>query len=406
MSDAVDSRTIPGLFVVRQPVYTRTQHVFGYKIEFEAFEGGEGHDPREVVDAVIEIGFDALVGNRHAFIAMPPRLFLECGAGALPRDRTIVELTGYEAADEALLAAVAELAGRGHLLALADFVLRDPATPLLDLVQFVKLDVESMEERDLARQVRALKRYDHLKLVAGGVQSQEKYAFCRELGMNYFEGHFFARPKAVRQRRLPASRLAVTQLLAALQDPAVAVPKLEAIISKDVALSYKLLRYINSAFFGLPRPVESIQRAIVFLGTKAIQKWATLLALARFDDKPTELMVTAVVRARMCELLAHELGWEGEDIFFTAGLLSVLDAMLDLPMAEVLRHLTLSDELNRALLAREGRAGEVLRCVLSYEASQWCGVGIEGLSCQFIRDAYLDAIGWATGACRMLTVVE
>ncbi len=397
-----------GLFVVRQPVYTRTQHVFGYKIAFQSFVEDEtdaaANEAKEVLDAIIEIGFDNLVGPRHALIAMPRALLSKGDALPLPKDRTIIELHDYDEVDETLLTTVTSLVNKGYLLALADFVLKDPMSPLLEFAQIVKLRVEAMDERQLSRQVRALKRFEHLKLLAAGVQTQEKYAFCRELGMNYFEGNFFACPKRIKRKRLAANKLVIVQLLAALQQPKVLVPQLEALISKDVVLSYKLLRYINSAFFGLPRPVESIQRAIVFLGTDAIQKWATLLALARFDEKPSELMVTAVVRARMCELLARELGEGDEDVAFTAGLLSVLDALLDLPMNEVVKLLTLSDKLNRALLRGEGLAGEVLYSVLSYEAQQWNSVVLTGLSPEFIKDAYVQSLSWAGDACRMLTV--
>ncbi len=394
-----------GLFVVRQPVYTRTQHVFGYKVAFQSFAGSDAETgAREVLDAIIEIGFDNLVGPRHALIAMPHALLRSGDALPLPKDRTVIELHDYDEVDETLLSSVTTLVNRGYTLALADFVLQEPVSPLLEFVQIVKLQVEVMDERQLSRQVRALKRFDHLKLLAAGVQSQEKYEFCRELGMNYFEGNFFACPKRIKRKQLAANKLVIVQLLAALQQPKVLVPQLEALISKDVALSYKLLRYINSAFFGLPRPVESIQRAIVFLGTDAIQKWATLLALARFDEKPNELMVTAVVRARMCELLARELGAEDADAYFTAGLLSVLDALLDLPMNEVVAHLTLSDRLNRALLRGEGPIGEVLYSVLGYEAQQWNSVVLEGLTPAFIKEAYVESLAWAGDACRMLTV--
>ena len=399
-----------GLFVVRQPVYTRTQHVFGYKIQFQSYPeleiepDTEADAARRILDAIIEIGFDSLVGHRNALIAMPRPLL--CGGCELPfpKDRTIIELVDYQQADECLFEAVTRLVSEGHSIALADFELTEQASPLLEFVQIVKLRVEEMDERQLSRQVRALKRFDNLKLLAAGVQSQEKYEFCRGLGMNYFEGNFFARPKIVKRKRLPTNKMVVMQLLAALQRSNILVPQLEALISKDVALSYKLLRYINSAFFGLPRPVESIQRAIIFLGTKAIQKWASLLALARFDEKPTELMVTAVVRGRMCELLAAALGYEDGDVFFTAGLLSVLDALLDLPMSDVLKHLTLSDELNRALLKREGRVGRVLHSVLSYESQQWDDVPLDGLSCHEIKDAYIESLAWAGGASRMLRV--
>ena len=214
--------------------------------------------------------------------------------------------------------------------------------------------------------------------------------------------NFFSRPKMVRRTRMPANQLALMQMLAELQDPNAKIAKLEAMVSNDVGLSYKLLRYINSAFFGLPKQVESIQRAVVLLGTDIIKKWATLLVLARVEDKPNELMVTAVVRAKMCEILAKAINSNQEDTCFTVGLLSVLEALLDMPMDKVLDMLTLSAEVNKALLRQEGEAGELLKLALLYELGDWDELAHPDIDEDTMMDAYLQAIAWATEACSVL----
>src|SRR5262249_52306884 len=158
--------------------------------------------------------------------------------------------------------------------------------------------------------------------------------FCNYLGFDYFQGHFFCRPNIIAGQQLPVNRLATLRLLAKLQNPDVEAYELEETIRLDPSLSYKLLRFVNSAFCALPRTVDSLPDAAMFVGTQRIRIWASLIMLASMEDKPRELMVTAIVRARMCEQLARMLQQECSDKFFPVGLLSLLDAMLDCSMAE------------------------------------------------------------------------
>lgn len=166
-----------------------------------------------------------------------------------------------------------------------------------------------------------------VRLVAEKVETQEEFEFCRDLGFEYFQGYFLCRPKILTGRRVQDNRPTLLRLLAALPDPELPPAELETLIRHDVSLGYKLLRYINSAFFGLPKKVESIGQAIVYLGNRSVKTWASRLLLSGVDDKPHELMTTAMVRAKMCELMANRKGLCDEDVYFTAGLFSVLDAI-------------------------------------------------------------------------------
>jgi EAL and modified HD-GYP domain-containing signal transduction protein len=167
-------------------------------------------------------------------------------------------------------------------------------------------------------------------------------------------------------------------------------------------LSYKLLRLINAAIYSLPKKVESIRQALLLLGTKFITSWVSLIMLTGVNDKPQELMVTALVRGKMCELLAQAMQQANKEAFFTIGLFSVLDAMLDTPMPEVLKPLPLAEETNRALLYHEGLGGQMLRCVLAYERGNWAEVVCPGLDRRCIKEAYLQAITWAAKVSREL----
>lgn len=400
---------MPEIFIARQPIYNRTQHVFGYELLYRSDDDnrakiteGDVATSQTLLNAFTEIGLDNLVGSRSAFINLTRSFLTGKYPLPLPSDRVVIEVLEDVEIDSELVQALTRLSRQGYTIALDDFVYREEVVPLLKLVNIIKLDVQALPEDDLRYHIATLGEYKHLKLLAEKVERLEEYEVCRELGFHYFQGYFFSRPRIIKRKRVPNNQVALVQLLAELQRPDTTVPKLESLISRDVGLSYKLLRYINSAFFGLPKPIESIQRAVVFLGTNVIKRWATLLVLSRVDDKPVELMVTAVVRAKMSETLAKAMGYEAEEICFTVGLLSVLDALLDMEMEKVLAMLTMSDEVNNALLHREGAPGKILDMVLHYEFNEWDEVRHSEVAPEIIRDAYLQAIAWATETCRIL----
>ena len=400
---------MPEIFIARQPIYNRTQHVFGYELLYRSDDENRAKVVEEdaatsqtLLNAFTEIGLNNLVGNRSAFVNLSRGFLIGNYPLPLPSERVVVEVLESVTVDDELIQGVKQLSRRGYTIALDDFVYREEVLPLLKLADIVKLDIQAMSEDDLRHHVATLSEYRGLKLLAEKVEVLEEYEVCRDLGFNYFQGYFFSRPRIIKRKRVPNNQVALVQLLAELQRPDVTVPKLETLISRDVGLSYKLLRYINSAFFGLPKPIESIQRAVVFLGTNVIKRWATLLVLSRVEDKPAELMVTAVVRAKMSEILAKAMGYEAEDTCFTVGLLSVLDALLDMEMDKVLGMLTMSDDVNSALLHREGTPGKILEMVLHYEFNEWDEVRHSELDVDLIRDAYLQSIAWATEVCRIL----
>ena len=232
-------------------------------------------------------------------------------------------------------------------------------------------------------------------LLAEKVETQDDFKFCKSLGFDYFQGYFLSKPEVIKGRRAPANRLLILQLLGKLQNPEVDFNELEEIVSRDVALSYKLLRVINAAFYALPKKVDSLREALHLLGTSFIASWLRVIILAGIDDKPHELVLTAMVRAKMCQLLAKARGIQATETFFTVGLFSALDALLDSPIEEIVDSLPLSDDTTAALVAHEGELGEALRCVLAYERGHWDEVHCRHLDQACITDSYLQAIAWA-----------
>ena len=281
----------------------------------------------------------------------------------------------------------------------SDFEYAPGTEPLLEIADIVKIDVLNLSPSQVEEQVRIVRPYDAV-LLAEKVETTEHYEFCKDLGFDLFQGYFLCRPNVLGGHRIPANRLATLRLLAKLQDPHVELEALEKIIREDLSLSYKLLRLINSAYYGLPQKVESIKQTLVLLGLHHIRAWVSLLTLSSLDDKPDELMATAMIRAKMCEQLAERAGILSADVYFTAGLFSTLDALLDMSMEDIMEQLPLAAELTAALLDREGSMGMALDCVVAYERGEWDAVVFRDLEPHDIRGAYLEAVEWSQSAGR------
>ncbi|MEW6354402.1 MAG: HDOD domain-containing protein [Pseudomonadota bacterium] len=393
---------IPNVFVGRQPIYDRALNVYAYELLFRAgggnravFQDADQATSQVILNTFMEIGLDNIVGEKMAFINLTRGFVLGNYFLPLPQGRIGLEILEDIDVDADVVAAVRALSEQGYLIALDDFVYHEKLRPLVDLADIVKIDVLALG-RDALRAHMDILRKHPVRILAEKVETQEDFEFCKELGCDYFQGYFFCQPKVFKGQRIPTNRLATLRLLSKLQDPDTDLQELETLISQDVSMTYKLLRCINSAFYSLPRKIESLRQALVILGNEWLKTWASLILLSSIDDKPHELLQTALVRAKMCELLGAALSRENKESFFTVGLFSVLDALMDQPMQNVLQSLPLSEDISQALLHYHGALGEVLRCVLMYERGDWDELDCPGLQREKIAQAYLDALAWST----------
>lgn len=384
--------------VGRQPVFDRRLEVFAYELLFR----GQASDTRAVFDdafqasstvivhAFADIGLQRVAGPYPVLVNIAPEFLTGEHELPLPPERTILEILETVQPTKTALRAIEGYANQGFRIALDDFVYRPELEPLLDLAHLVKLDFLAQDRDALAREAERLSRRP-LRLVAEKLETQADVDFANELGCSYFQGYFFCRPDVVSGRR-PAG--ATLNLLRFMKEIAVAdTSSLRRIVSHDVNLSYRLLRCVNSAAFGLSRPVESIHQATVLIGEKKLRQWLWFLAMTSVSGKPHELMITAMLRAGMCEILGLRLGKESP-AFFTAGLFSVLDALLDLPMETVLSELPLSEEVDAALRSESGLVGEVLKCVLTYERGDLEIAQKLGYPLDDLAEAWRTATGW------------
>ncbi len=395
------------VFIGRQPIFDRQGKVYAYELLWRDgnsnsanISDGDHATTVVMLNALTEIGLDPLVGQHRAFINLTRNFIL--GDQPLPAmgDRIVLEILEDIEVDDALLAAIKKLSSQGYTIALDDFLYQPNLQPLVDLADIIKIDLLAQDEATLQEHVQILQR-SAVKLLAEKVEDQRQHELCLELGFDYFQGYFFARPNIVQGKKPPSNKMAIIQLLAQLSDPRINSATLENLIMQDVTLSFRVLRYINSARYNLQREIESIQQAVLMLGLDTLRQLVNLLALSRIEDKPKELMMTALIRGRMCEQLAKQLQQDGY-AYFTAGLFSILDALMDQPMPTLLEQLPLAKPLKQALLHHSGEMGEVLRCVIAYDRADWQQIQHPQLDANTLRQAYLEAIDWAGEAAAVL----
>jgi EAL and modified HD-GYP domain-containing signal transduction protein len=393
------------VFVGRQPILDGRQRLVGYELLFRSGTANEARvaSPDEATASVVsrsltEIGLERLVGRHAAWINVSREFALSGLVETMPARNTVIEILEDQTIDGELVAATRALKRQGYRIALDDFTYQRSAGPLLSVADVVKLDVRALG-RDGVREQATLLRPFGVTLLAEKVETREEHAFCSQAGCELFQGYFFCRPEVVSDRNVAARRLPLLQFISRLQDPTVEFGELQRMIARDVALSYRLLRYVNSAFFGLRREVSSVNQALVLLGMENLRRWATLTLFTSVDGKPQELTVTALLRARFCELAGAGIRATTAEELFTLGLFSVVDALTDTPMAEVVRATPFPQSMRDALVCEQGEAGRLLECARLIEAGdRWAAQ-------RLVPDAarlYLDAVIWAQEAAAPL----
>jgi EAL and modified HD-GYP domain-containing signal transduction protein len=373
--------------------------------ELLIYEGDAAGPEADAVAAgtVTQIGLNIVAGGA-AWVPLSRGFLFGGHAEALPPDRVVFEISPELGAEPQALAAISRLKAMGHRLAIDPFVAGEAVMPLLGIAGAVKIDA-TLDRATLAEHVQVA-RVAGAQVVAKNVETHEAFETCKALGFDLYEGYFFCQPRTVEGRGIEVNNLNKLRLISELQDPDVDMSNLGEIVSRDVGLSYNLLRFVNSAFFSVPRRIESIRDALVLLGLQNVKRWATLMALADTGDKPHELIVTGLVRARMCELVATARGERRDaEAFFTTGLFSVVDALMDTSLIELLRQLPFSPEIMDALLRYAGPKGELLHGVLAYERGDFAPLISLMPAGTPPADFYAQAIEWATDASRGLVAV-
>ncbi len=383
----------------RQQILDSNLNTFAYEILFRGknFDLSSDADAtlatQEVItDTLLEIGLNELVGSHLAFINFTTQNIIDKTPLHLPKDRIVIEVLESVLVDANIVNNLKELSELGYTIALDDFVFSPEWLPLLEIADIIKLDIMAYSLEDTRQLIEKLKPYP-LTLLAEKVETHEQFQILKGWGCELFQGFFFSKPNVVEGKRISVNQNSALRLLAAINKQDISFQEISTLISQDVGLSYKLLHYINSAFFALPIPIESIQHAVTCLGLIEVKRWINILTLSSLSDKPTSVLQNILVRAKMCELLAREINEDAEH-FFLVGMLSGLDAILDLPLATALEQLPLATETVSAITETQGTAGAALQYTIGYERWELAGVSFQNVTIDRIADIYLESIAW------------
>jgi c-di-GMP phosphodiesterase len=393
----------PELFVSRQPVVDGEMRVSGYRVAYSTSAGREPHDgsaARLLGDVLSGVGLDELVGESLAHLPLSRDLLVALGVPPVRPDRVMLRIDYETALDPEVSKTIEALTSRGYALSLYELPGPEFDAALLELFATVEIDVGAWDGDGLAVAVPRIRGGRGMALAAGLIDYAQ-FERAKTLGFELFAGPFYASRHRAAVRNIPVGEMGTLVSLAAMQSGSATIEELEQVIDHDVGLSVRLLRYINSAYIGLRGNITSIRQAVMMLGSRGVSRWALLVALTGGPSTPRELSVVGLTRARMCELLGSGRPDVGGDQLFTVGLLSVADALLDVPLATIVDELPLADEVSAALIRRDGPAGSILDAVVSYEQGEFDAAALLAHS-KGIATSYRDALGWAVGTVAAL----
>jgi c-di-GMP-related signal transduction protein len=364
-------------FIARQPIFDKRLRVFAYELLFRSgpqnvFLPNPKAASSVIADSITLFDLQMLTGNARAFVNVD-ELALRLGAPRLlPADRIVVEILETVRPTEEIITICRDLRSAGYQLALDDFIDAPGLEPLVDLVQYLKVDFQLLKPEERARVAKKYAR-NGMSLLAEKVETREDLAEARSLGFCYFQGYFFCKPSMLETRQIPVNQLVQLQLLNAVAAPEINYGVVEELMKQEPSLLYRLLRYLNSPVLGLRSEVHSVRQALTLLGEQEFRRWVSVFAMiAMSQGKPPELMRTALTRAYFCEEFSDATQLtDRRSSLFLMGLLSVADALLDKPMEQVLASLPVTQEVKTALSGGENRLREVYEAVLVWERAEW-----------------------------------
>ncbi len=395
------------VFVARQPIFDRKGEIWGYELLFRGSSSASEacfRDDNVATSKVIGDGFfltkPSINPNFKILINFPRDLLLSGAAFTLPPELCVIELLESIKPDPEVLAVCDELRRAGYGIALDDYMGQPDFGPLLARADIVKVDILNRQPAHVIRVFNQLKPFG-CALLAEKVENRKIHELCHRLGFDLFQGFFFARPELIPGKKLSASEASKLRLLGEMNREFYDLRALAGIIARDISISYRLLRYINSVHFSRPYRVDSIQQALNLLGQRQLSQWLRVTVLSDLDaGRRTKVTATsAVQRARFLETLALRLRAPlAPETMFILGLFSLLDALLGMPMAEALEDLPLDEEVKRTLLGEKTQAREWLDFVERFERADWKSVletlHGKGISSEVISKLYIDAMTW------------
>jgi len=394
------------LLVVRQPIFNRAKRVVGYELLFHALEGRDLNSSsidkdqasRWVVDAYLHLFRPPrLTGGKLAFVPAPLTMLMQDLVIVLPPSHSVLQVDANETGDD-LIEVCFRFKVTGYPIAVKNFLPWAPVYPLVAIANILKVDLGVVTGTERQRAVTAFGTPTR-KLLAERVETMEDFLEAERAGYDYFQGSFFCQPESLSSRVLPSHKFTYLRVLHLLSEPDWELGRVEQVLKTDPSLAFKLLRFVNSAAVGIRHRVSTLRHALVLLGERLLRRWLLVaVTTLLLEDKPCELLVTALVRGSLCEQIAQALRLPSDPDPFLCGLFSVLDALLDQPLTEIVEDLPLSTGLKDALLGLPTPLGRIYALVRAYERAEWETVkalaGQLSLPEQMLSTYYKRAVQW------------
>ncbi|PLX47991.1 MAG: signal protein [Desulfobulbaceae bacterium] len=385
--------------VGRQPILDRDKKVYGYELLYRHKDLGpaEGHEgnlttAHTILSSFVEFGLRRLAGNRRVFINLTRSFFTDITPLPLDKKRIVLEVLEDIKPDQEVITGIRALHASGYSVALDDYAFSPQWDVLLPYCTMVKVDVLAIDLESFQARIARLKERG-LTLIAEKVENHQTYQIAKRLGFDLFQGFFFAKPEVLSTKRLQSNEILLIRLLGRLNDPNCTLAEVVDLVRQDPKLSFKLLRFINSAAIGLQRQINSIREAVVYVGLHRLRLWATLFIMAGLNPAAREVISTGLVRAQLCHLVTEELQSGEPESSYSVGLLSVLDAILNVPMKEVVKDLPFPAEMIDALVYRNGTYGANLKLAMAMEQGHVSDVPIANLlPLSKLKVMYLEAL--------------
>jgi len=365
----------PLRYVARQPIFDREEKVFGYELLFRdgienAFNGDTDEASRATLDSTLLMGLDVLCDGRRAFMNCTRDTLIKGLVRLLPSTSTVVEILETVPGDPDVMTACVSLKEAGYMIALDDYVANDPREPLVELADIIKIEMKLTTEEQRGALIKKFGPW-RCRMLAEKIETYDEFQRARDQGFVYFQGYFFRRPEMLAAHEMPANRLNYLRMLQEVSRPELNVPALERLIKAEASVCYRLLRYLNSAIFAFKSEIHSVRHALSILGERDVRRWVRLVAaVGAGQEKTSDLVLSALVRGRFGELLAPRVP-HGESDLFLLGLLSLIDAMLETPMADALEKIPLDHDTKDVLLGKVSPLRPVFQLMLAHESGEW-----------------------------------
>ncbi|GFD69065.1 histidine kinase [Alteromonas sp. KUL156] len=394
-------------YVARQPIFDVDREVYAYELLFRIGEENCFPDipPDEATSKILtsthlSLGIEEITGDKKAFINFHRDTLMFRFPTSLDANKVVIEIVETVEVDEALVSACKHIRGLGYPIALDDYDMKGKWEAFLPFTSIVKIDITEIAHEKIPALVERFKS-QNIKLVAEKIETYEEFNKFKAMGFDFFQGYFLAKPEIVKHRKLGPSSLTMMELLSLSSQAKLNFDEVNKIIERDPSLTYLLLRFINNPMVNKRHKITSLKHALTFMGEVEVKKFISLLALANLSDgQPTELLQMALVRAKFCELVFSQLQASDNPLKgFLTGLLSLLDAMMEQRIDDLVSKVPISDDVKTALCGGPGMLRHCLTLVQLFERAKWAGIqqfaAKYAISQDLLHSYYNEAIKWA-----------